>query len=71
MITHRLKTCENMLIKKYTTDWVENFEHLKAEIDKGLLGLEYQVEHIGSTSVPGLDSKDVNDIDIISGWVGF
>ena len=54
-----------MLIKKYTSDWIKSFANLKREIDKGLSGLEYQIEHIGSTSVPGLDSKDIIDLDII------
>ncbi|MGL1887149.1 MAG: GrpB family protein [Reichenbachiella sp.] len=54
-----------MLIKKYTSDWVKNFTDIKREIDKGLSGLEYQVEHVGSTSVPGLDSKEIIDLDII------
>jgi len=54
-----------MLIKKYTSDWIKNFEDLKLEIGKGLNGLEYRIEHVGSTSVPKLDSKDIIDIDII------
>ncbi len=54
-----------MLIKKYTSDWIANFTDLKREIEKGLSGLEYEIEHVGSTSVPGLDSKDIIDIDII------
>ncbi len=54
-----------MLLKKYTTDWVESFVEIKNEIGKSLIGLKYQIEHVGSTSVPGLDSKDIIDIDII------
>ncbi|WP_052467135.1 GrpB family protein [Psychroserpens damuponensis] len=54
-----------MLIKKYTTDWITNFTELKHEIEKGLNGIEYHIEHVGSTSVPNLDSKPIIDIDII------
>lgn len=54
-----------MLIKKYTSDWVKHFADLKSEIDKGLVGLSYSIEHVGSTSVPDLDSKNIIDIDII------
>ncbi len=54
-----------MLIKKYTSDWIKNFADLKREIDEGLSRLEYRIEHVGSTSVPKLDSKDIIDIDII------
>jgi GrpB-like predicted nucleotidyltransferase (UPF0157 family) len=54
-----------MLLKKYTTDWVESFNALKNEIDKILAGLNYRIEHVGSTAVPGLDSKNIIDIDVI------
>ena len=54
-----------MLLKKYTSIWIKHFEDLKLEIDRGLKGLEYQIEHVGSTSVPKLDSKPIIDVDII------
>ena len=54
-----------MLIKKYTSYWVQHFAKLKYEIDKGLNGLEYKIEHVGSTSIPKLDSKPIIDIDIV------
>ena len=54
-----------MLIKKYTSDWIKNFADLKREIENSLNGIEYRIEHIGSTSVPKLDAKDIIDIDII------
>jgi GrpB-like predicted nucleotidyltransferase (UPF0157 family) len=54
-----------MLIKKYTADWVKDFEDLKHELEKGLHGINCQIEHIGSTSVPGLDAKAIIDLDII------
>ena len=38
---------------------------LKREIESGLIGVEHQIEHVGSTSVPNLDSKPIIDIDII------
>jgi len=54
-----------MLIKKYTASWIKKFADLKCEIEKGLHGLDYEIEHVGSTSVPNLDSKPIIDIDII------
>lgn len=54
-----------MLIEKYTSNWVTNFTDLKREIENGLSGLQYRIEHIGSTSVPNLDSKPIIDMDII------
>lgn len=54
-----------MLLEKYTSVWINNFTEIKREIDSVLDGLEYSVEHVGSTSVPGLDAKPIIDIDII------
>jgi GrpB-like predicted nucleotidyltransferase (UPF0157 family) len=54
-----------MLLKKYTSDWIENFNDLKNIIGKALTGRKYSIEHVGSTSVQGLDSKNIIDIDII------
>ena len=55
----------NMLIEKYTPQWINDYASIKCEIEKGLHGLNLTMEHIGSTSVPDLDSKPIIDIDII------
>jgi GrpB-like predicted nucleotidyltransferase (UPF0157 family) len=54
-----------MLIEKYTSNWINDFKDLKREIENGLPELDYTIEHVGSTSVPNLDSKPIIDIDII------
>jgi GrpB-like predicted nucleotidyltransferase (UPF0157 family) len=54
-----------MLIETYKSNWIKDFKDLKCEIENGLHGLVYTIEHIGSTSVPNLDSKPIIDIDII------
>ena len=54
-----------MLIEKYTSNWITNFTKIKREIESGLTGFEYQIEHVGSTSIPNMDSKPIIDIDII------
>lgn len=54
-----------MLIKKYTERWVKGFNEIKKEIDKALIGIKYEIEHVGSTAVPDLDSKEIIDIDIV------
>jgi len=53
-----------MLIEKYTSDWITNFTDLKRSIESGLIGFKYQIKHVGSTSVPQLDSKPIVYIDI-------
>ena len=54
-----------MLIEKYTSNWIKNFAVIKREIENSLHELDYSIEHVGSTSVPDLDSKPIIDIDII------
>lgn len=54
-----------MLIQKYNPKWIQDFTNLKQKLDQSLLGLNYEIEHIGSTSVPNLDAKPIIDLDII------
>ena len=56
-----------MLIEKYTSDWVNQFNNIKSQLEAVLNGFECSVEHVGSTSVPNLDSKPIIDIDIVYG----
>lgn len=54
-----------MLIEKYTPAWVDQFNNIKSQLEAALCGLDYSIEHVGSTSVPNLDSKPIIDIDIV------
>ncbi len=55
----------SMLIENYTPTWIKHFADLKREIENGLHGLAFDIEHVGSTAVPNLASKPIIDIDII------
>jgi GrpB-like predicted nucleotidyltransferase (UPF0157 family) len=54
-----------MLIEKYNPNWVNQFNNIKSQLQAALSGLECSIEHVGSTSVPLLDSKPIIDIDIV------
>lgn len=54
-----------MLLQHYSPKWIDDFTAIKREIDKALHGVDYSMEHVGSTSVPKLDSKPIIDIDLI------
>lgn len=54
-----------MLIEKYNSNWIQDFESIKSEIETGLKGLNFSIEHVGSTAVPNLDSKPIIDVDVI------
>ena len=50
-------------IVPYRPEWPEEFAALAARL-RSVLGPEARIEHIGSTSVPGLAAKDVLDVQI-------
>ena len=54
-----------MLIEKYKPEWVDQFNNIKDALEKFLQNLNFIIEHVGSTAVPGLDAKPIIDIDII------
>ncbi|HEV7347816.1 GrpB family protein [Telluribacter sp.] len=54
-----------MLLKAYTSTWIKDFSDIKREIEIVFDGIEYSIEHVGSTSVPNLDSKPIIDVDIV------
>jgi GrpB-like predicted nucleotidyltransferase (UPF0157 family) len=48
----------------YQSSWPSDFRTIAARLRQGLGGLALRIDHIGSTSVPGLAAKDVIDIQI-------
>lgn len=56
----------NIHVEPYNPDWATHFTKVKNDLLKILEGLPIlSVEHVGSTSVPGLAAKPVLDIDIV------
>ena len=53
-----------IIISKYNPKWVEEFESIKSSLHEILGDLALRIDHIGSTSVPGLGAKDVIDVQI-------
>ena len=47
---------------EYDARWPERFERVKAELEAALPSLAARVEHVGSTSVPGLIAKPIVDV---------
>lgn len=48
----------------YRERWPDEFRQIAAELREALAGLALRIDHIGSTSVPGLAAKDVIDIQV-------
>jgi GrpB-like predicted nucleotidyltransferase (UPF0157 family) len=51
----------------YQDRWPLEFKEIAKDLRESLGGLALRIDHIGSTSVPGLASKDVIDIQITVG----
>ena len=50
----------------WTPLWAEHFDRVAADLRSALAGVEIVgIEHVGSTSVPGLAAKPVLDIDVV------
>lgn len=49
----------------YDPQWVVTFAELKLVLETRLGKLSQRIEHVGSTSIPGLAAKPVIDLDII------
>lgn len=53
-----------MVVEKYNPKWVEQFCKLKEFLKKNTT--EYiSIEHVGSTSIPGMNVKPIIDIDVV------
>jgi GrpB-like predicted nucleotidyltransferase (UPF0157 family) len=53
-------------ILDYDPLWAEHFVRIKAELLTALAKVPIvTVEHVGSTSVPGLAAKPIIDIDVV------
>ena len=51
-------------IVAYRTSWRAEFETIGRKLRDVLYGLALRIDHIGSTSVPGLAAKDIIDIQV-------
>jgi GrpB-like predicted nucleotidyltransferase (UPF0157 family)/broad specificity phosphatase PhoE len=53
------------VVVPYDPRWPELFADLRKRADAALDGIDHVIEHVGSTSVPGLDAKPVIDIAVV------
>ena len=53
-----------IVIVAYRPEWVEEFQALARPVQAALGALALRVDHIGSTSVPGLAAKDIIDLQV-------
>jgi GrpB-like predicted nucleotidyltransferase (UPF0157 family) len=53
------------IITPYDPTWPQQFEELAARAVAALSPVPVRIEHVGSTSVPGLSAKPVIDLDVV------
>ncbi len=52
-------------IVDYDPTWPSTFEALRARLAAALAPFVLQIEHVGSTAVPGLAAKPIVDLDVV------
>jgi GrpB-like predicted nucleotidyltransferase (UPF0157 family) len=56
---------KSIVIEDYDPAWVDRFAAVSSSLHDVLDGLIIDVEHVGSTSVPGLAAKPIIDVDLL------
>jgi len=54
-----------MLVVDYDPGWPRLFEALRASIWGAVADIAIAIEHVGSTSIPGLAARPVVDVDVV------
>jgi GrpB-like predicted nucleotidyltransferase (UPF0157 family) len=54
-----------VIVVDYDADWPRTFEQLRARISTRLTDVAVRIEHVGSTSVPGLAAKPIIDLTVV------
>ena len=60
----QMKT-KHVTVEPYNKAWADHFAGIRNEIGEAMGGLALRIEHVGSTSVPGLSAKPIIDIDVV------
>jgi GrpB-like predicted nucleotidyltransferase (UPF0157 family) len=56
---------QSIVIEDYDPAWVDRFAAASSPLTEALGSLIVSIEHVGSTSVPGLAAKPIIDIDLL------
>ncbi|AOM40667.1 GrpB family protein [Xenorhabdus hominickii] len=62
---HGKPTDEVIDVVEYNSEWVTTWLQLSPSLKKALGNIALNIEHVGSTAVPGLAAKPIIDIDLI------
>ena len=65
LVGERPARWDHIVIEDYDPAWAGRFDAAASSLEGTLGGLIIAIEHVGSTSVPGLPAKPVIDIDLL------
>ena len=55
----------HVVVVPYDERWAQDFKDIASEIRDALGELALDIQHVGSTAVPGLSAKPIIDIDVV------
>ena len=55
-----------LTISAYDPQWVDSFRLLQLRLARWVMDIADSIEHVGSTSVPGLAAKPIIDLDVVA-----
>ena len=55
----------HIVVVPYDKRWAQDFEDIASEIRDALCELALDIQHVGSTAVPGLSAKPIIDVDVV------
>ena len=64
VLIHQRSTGQRVEIHDYTEQWVREFEEIGDSLRSALAESAIRIDHIGSTSIPGLAAKPIIDIQV-------
>jgi hypothetical protein len=56
---------QKITVRDYDPEWPHWFERLQSRLWPAVAGVALRIDHVGSTSVPGLAAKPIIDLDIV------
>ena len=60
-----------MVVVEYVKEWTQDFLKIKTELQKAITVMS-NIQHVGSTSIPGMKAKPIIDIDVgLEKWSDF
>jgi GrpB-like predicted nucleotidyltransferase (UPF0157 family)/predicted N-acetyltransferase YhbS len=63
----KVQELKTVTLTDYDPEWAEHFVRLASRLREGLGDIAAEIEHVGSTAVPGLAAKPIIDLDIVVG----